>query len=252
MNCHDVKLLIQPYADGELEALRMREAEEHFRACPACAQSLAALQSLKKSVGSDSLFFNAPNALRQNLRAQLRAQAGATPERKSWNWNFVPTASIGFAAACLALMLTVIANRPSAQQRLAQEVVAGHVRSLMANHTLDVVSTDRHTVKPWFNGKLDFSPPVKDLAAQDFPLIGGRLDYLDGHTTAALVFQRNKHVINLFIWPANETDSKPVEAAPIQGYSLVHWSEGGMVFWAVSDLNEANLMDFARDFSLTP
>jgi anti-sigma factor RsiW len=110
------------------------------------------------------------------------------------------------------------------------------------------VSTDQHTVKPWFNGKLDFSPPVKDLAAQQFPLIGGRLDYINGRSVAALVFHRAKHVINLFIWPANTTDSKPVPVTTIQGYNVIHWSEANMTFWAVSDLNEKELMEFIQDF----
>jgi anti-sigma factor RsiW len=111
------------------------------------------------------------------------------------------------------------------------------------------VSTDQHTVKPWFNGKLDFSPPVKNLAAQEFPLIGGRLDYVGGHSVAALIFQRHKHIINLFIWPAQENDSKPASSISLQGYNVIHWSEAGMTFWAVSDLNEKELMEFARDFA---
>jgi anti-sigma factor RsiW len=119
----------------------------------------------------------------------------------------------------------------------------------MANHMLDVVSTDQHTVKPWFNGKLDFSPPVKNLAEQEFPLIGGRLDYIGGHSAAALIFQRHKHIINLFIWPAQENASKPKSSMSLQGYNVIHWSEAGMTFWAVSDLNEKELMEFARDFA---
>jgi anti-sigma factor RsiW len=113
---------------------------------------------------------------------------------------------------------------------------------------LDVVSTDQHTVKPWFNGKLDFSPPVKDLAAQQFPLIGGRLDYIGGRSVAALIFHRNKHVINLFIWPANGKDVKPATSASIQGYNVIHWSEAEMTFWAASDLNEKELMEFVQDY----
>jgi anti-sigma factor RsiW len=121
----------------------------------------------------------------------------------------------------------------------------------MADHMLDVVSTDQHTVKPWFNGKLDFSPPVKDLAAQEFPLIGGRLDYIGGRSVAALVFQRHKHVINLFIWPANGKDMNPARSAAMQGYNVIHWVKAEMTFWAVSDLNEKDLMEFVQDYDST-
>jgi anti-sigma factor RsiW len=119
----------------------------------------------------------------------------------------------------------------------------------MASHMLDVVSTDQHTVKPWFNGKLDFSPPVKNLAEQEFPLSGGRLDYLGGRSVAALVFQRHKHVINLFVWPAPLKDSPPAPVTAIQGYNVIRWSDASMDFWAVSDLNGKELIEFARDYA---
>ena len=121
--------------------------------------------------------------------------------------------------------------------------------SWLGSHVLDVASTDQHTVKPWFNGKVDFSPPVKDLAAEGFPLTGGRLDYVGGHTVAALVFQRNKHIINLFVWPTKEADSKPATIKPSQGYNLIRWSKGGMAFWTVSDLNQKELMEFVQHFT---
>jgi anti-sigma factor RsiW len=252
MNCQQAKPLIDPYADGELEAAAILELEQHLQSCAACGRAWQNLRSLKKALKQDALYFTAPPELRRHVKAQLRA-AG---EMKHWwnprDWPWLTAASAGLAVACLALLLTVTLVRPSAQQQLRGEIVSSHVRSLMENHMLDVVSTDQHTVKPWFNGKLDFSPPVKDLAAQEFPLIGGRLDYLDGHDTAALVFRRHKHIINLFVWPVKETNLKPVSFAPIQGYNLIHWSEAGMTFWAVSDLNEKELMEFAQDYATTP
>jgi anti-sigma factor RsiW len=248
MNCQQAKPLIDPYADGELEAAAILELEQHLQSCAACGKVWRNLQSLKKALKQDSLYFAAPEELRERIKAKLPSPPRRVPQKEAWNWNWLTTVMSGLAAACLVLLLTVTMNRPASEPRLAQEVVSSHIRSLMANHMLDVVSTDQHTVKPWFNGKLDFSPPVKNLAQQGFPLTGGRLDYLEGRDVSALVFQRNKHVINLFIWPAKEKPTNPTAITSVQGYHVIHWSEGEMVFWAASDLNEKELMEFAQDF----
>jgi anti-sigma factor RsiW len=245
MNCQQAKPLIDPYADGELEAAAIPELEGHLQTCADCALAWRNLQGLKKTLKSEALYFTAPAELRRRIKAELPSPAKAAPRRPAWNWNWLTTAMSGALAVCLALLLLV---RPSSPQPLAQEIVSSHLRSLMGNHLLDVVSTDQHTVKPWFNGKVDFSPPVKNLTPEGFPLLGGRLDYLDGRGVAALVFQRQRHFINLFIWPAKEPDTKPAALAPRQGYHLIRWSETGMEFWAVSDLNEKELMEFVRDF----
>jgi anti-sigma factor RsiW len=248
MNCPQARPLIEPYADGELDAATILELEKHIHDCPACALAWRNLQGLKKALKQDALFFTAPKELRQRVQAELHSQFAARPWWSFLNWNRLTAATTGFATACLALLLGVTLTRSPAQQQLTQEIVSSHIRSLMASHVLDVVSTDQHTVKPWFNGKLDFSPPVKDLVAQEFPLIGGRLDYLGGRSVAALVFQRHKHLINLFIWPAKENRAQPTSFTPIQGYNLIHWSEADMAFWAVSDLNEKELMEFVQDY----
>jgi anti-sigma factor RsiW len=248
MNCQQAKLLIDPYADAELEASAILELEKHLQSCSACALALRHLQSLKKTLKQDALYFTAPAELRQRIEAELPSPAKAVPQRVAWNWNWLTTAMSGAFAVCLALLLTVTMFRQPSDQPLAREVFSSHIRSLMPGHLMDVVSTDQHTVKPWFNGKVDFSPPVKDLAVQEFPLIGGRLDYIDGRNVAALVFQRHKHVINLFIWPAKEKDSEPARVTAIQGYNSIHWSQAQMTFWAVSDLNEQELMEFVQDY----
>jgi len=245
MNCQQAKPLIDPYADGELEAAAVLELEKHLQSCSACASAWRNLQRLQKTLKQDALYFTAPDELRRRIKSELPFPAEAVPLRHAWNWL---TAVMSGAAACLALLLAVTLTRPSSEQPLAQEIVSSHIRSLMANHVMDVVSTDQHTVKPWFNGKLDFSPPVKNLAAQEFPLIGGRLDYIGGRGVAALIFQRHKHVINLFIWPAREKDSQPASLTPIQGYNIIHWCDAGTTFWAVSDLNEKELMEFVQDY----
>lgn len=247
MNCQEARPLIDFYADGELDAARILELEKHFAACPKCQTEWRNVQMLKKALQQDALYFSAPNDLRRAIKAELRKEPEAKPRFGFWRWWTAVGA--GFAMACLVLLAATSYTRTSADQRLAQDIVSGHVRSLMADHTLDVVSTDQHTVKPWFNGRLDFSPPVKDLAAQQFPLVGGRLDYIDGHSAAALVFHRNKHVINLFVWPAKGSDSNPTELSPIQGHHLVRWSKAGLTFWAVSDLNDKELLEFAQAFN---
>jgi len=248
MNCQQAKPLIDPYADGELEAAAILELEKHIHDCSTCALTWRNLQTLKKTLKQDALYFTAPAELRQRIKSELPSPRRAV-SRPAWNWSWLTTAMSGAFAVCLALLLLVTQTRRSPEQQLAQEIVSGHVRSLMPGHLMDVVSTDQHTVKPWFNGKLDFSPPVKDLAAEGFPLTGGRLDYLSGRSVAALVFQRHKHIINLFVWPAREADSKAASVTPGQGYNLIHWSEAGMVFWAVSDLNKKELMEFVQDFA---
>jgi len=249
MNCQQAKPLIDPYADGELDAAAILELEQHLQSCSACGVALRNLQSLKKTLKQDALYFTAPEELRRRIQSELPSPPKPAPLWPAWNWNWLTTVMSCAAAASLALLLTVTMTRHSSEQPLAQEIVSTHIRSLMANHLMDVVSTDQHTVKPWFNGKLDFSPPVKNLAEQEFPLIGGRLEYIGGHSAAALIFQRHKHIINLFIWPAQENDSNPASSMSLQGYNVIHWSEAGMTFWAVSDLNEKELMEFAQDFA---
>lgn len=249
MTCQQAKALIDPYADGELQTSVILELEQHLQTCAACALAWRNVQNLKKALKQDAVYFTAPAELRQRIKAELPSPSGAAAQRPTWNWNWLTTGLSGALAVCLALLFVVTQARPSAEQQLGQEVVSSHVRSLMGSHLMDVVSTDQHTVKPWFNGKLDFSPPVKDLAAEGFPLAGGRLDYLDGRSVAGLVFQRHKHIINLFVWPTKEADSKPTAVKPSQGYHLIKWSEGGMAFWAVSDLNQKELMEFVEDFT---
>ena len=252
MTCEQARPLIQPCADGELDSARSLELEQHMRDCSSCALVSRNQHALKKAMKDSALFFRAPAGLRRRIKAELYPAAGSEPKRTPWNWSWLTTAATAFAAVCLALLLAVTLTRPSARQQLAQEIVSSHIRSLMAEHALDVASSDQHTVKPWFDGKVTFAPPVKDLAAQEFPLAGGRLDFLGGHSVAALVYRRHKHLINLFIWPTSEADSKPAAFAPLQGYTLIHWSQAGMTFWAVSDVNANELLEFSQLWDNTP
>jgi anti-sigma factor RsiW len=178
------------------------------------------------------------------VRGSLREAAKAPPTPRALPWRGLSL------AAALAVVVLLVGGlwrgglTPGADDTLTGEVVASHVRSLMAAHLADVPSSDKHTVKPWFDGKLDFSPPVEDFAAEGFPLVGGRLDYLDNRPVAALVYMRQKHVINLFIWPVSGGSAPLTQPASRQGYNVFRWTTGGMTYWAVSDLNTTELREF--------
>lgn len=248
MNCSEVKNLIPAYLDGELDAAHNVAMEKHLRECTACARIREGQQTLKSALGGSELQFKMPAALRRSIVSGLRQTAEPKPRGSFW-WS--PWFAGATTAAVVALSVIFIAinfNPSLSQDRLAGEITSSHVRSLMANHLMDVASTDQHTVKPWFDGKLNFAPPVKDLVSQGFPLTGGRLDYIDGHSAAALVFMRQKHVINLFIWPSADPMKAPGAAITRNGYHLVRWAESGMTFWAVSDLNEKELVQFAETY----
>jgi anti-sigma factor RsiW len=243
--CPEAQTLIHGYIDGELDLTKCLEIEEHLAACPACAQAHAGFQAVRTAVQNSSLFFQTPSGLAKRVQSSLRG--GIHAER-------IPGVSrrrLLAVAASLALVTTVgwglfrgLSAR-SADVFLTQELVASHVRSqMLASHRFDVASSDPHTVKPWFEGKLDFSPPVKDLVADGFPLVGGRLDYLYGRAVAALVYQRRKHSINLFIWPSSPGDEAAPKKATRQGFHILQWTGSGMTFCAVSDLNEDELHEF--------
>jgi anti-sigma factor RsiW len=212
--------------------------------CRLCAQAYEERRALQRVVGGSGLSYKAPPELQQKIRFALRREANAEkPSRTVPRRWFNAAASLAIAALALLVVLPFL--RGGADDDLvAREVLAGHVRSLMANHLADVPSSDKHTVKPWFDGKLDFAPPVEDFAAQGFPLIGGRLDYIDNRAVAALVYQRKKHFINVFIWPAQSDRKSPIKKVERQGYDLFHWTKGGMNYWVVSDLEQGDLRNF--------
>ena len=249
MSCELTQRFIPGYMDGELDLVRTIEMEMHVERCAACAQKLENQQELRAALWRSSLAYAAPAVLRDRIQSSLRASSGVgiqerpfkSPSLQIWQW--------AGAVAVLALFSLTgwqLTARHSSDQRIAGEVFSSHVRSLEANHLMDVVSTDQHTVKPWFDAKLDFSPPVEDLANNGFPLVGGRLDYLEGREVAALVYQRREHMINVFVWP-NPTGSKAIQAIESrQGYNIMRWSHGGFQCWAVSDVAPSDLAEFVR------
>lgn len=257
MSCSRVQGLLNGYIDGELDLLTSLDIEEHLNGCASCSKQRQALEKLHTAFSDRSLYHPAPAALEKRIRSSLK-KTGAVTERRpalSGPWLVPAVALLAVLMFLAGLFGPGLLGRglfaPNPDTSLAQQVQNAHIRSLMADHLMDVTSSDQHTVKPWFNGKLDFSPPVTDLAAQGFPLVGGRLDYLDGHPVAVLVYRRNKHIINLFIWPSSEKQPgpQPVQStSPQNGYNLFHWNQSGMTFWTISDLNVEELMIFIRDF----
>ncbi len=200
---------------------------------------------LSALIKSEASRYEAPVDLRASIRAAISpARVAASP---SW-WRRLQWPQVGAAFACgilVSLALTRLIPQPDASDRLAEEVVASHVRSMMVAHLSDVISTDQHTVKPWFSGKLDFSPPVHDLTKDGFALAGGRLDYIGQRPVAALVYQRNKHVINVFVWPASNESPTGLPQSR-QGFNIAAWADAGMQFWAVSDISADELKTFAQ------
>lgn len=249
MNCDDARRLIAAYSDGELDLVRSLEVEEHLRSCDSCASARENLRALKQA--AHSAYFRAPDGLRESVLTAVRASEpipqNVVVRRASRSWI---TTGLALAAGIL-LGFFVAQNlyRDSREQRLLAALTDSHVRSLIGTHLTDVISSDQHTVRPWFEGKLDFAPPVEDLSGQGFPLVGGRAEYIDGRAVAALVYERRKHFINLFVWPGEAGNQEVKGEKPQRGYNIVRWRAAGMNHSAVSEIAEDDLRKFAAAFS---
>jgi anti-sigma factor RsiW len=251
MNCRECFDYVDAYIDNELDVTATIAVEQHLRDCPKCQQLLEARKVVGALLDNPQLSFEAPDSLLGRIQTALPVTRSEVKPRTSRRlvipWYTVPLA---MAATIVAILGLVYLDQGGAFERsrdntFAQEVISSHVRSLLAAHLFDVPSTDQHTVKPWFDGKLKFSPPVHDFADHGFRLTGGRLDYLDGREVAALVYQRRLHVINLFIWPSESGRTTVVKSFTKDGYNVSHWEHDGFVFWAVSDVNAEDLTAFA-------
>lgn len=245
MTCRELRTLLHGYMDGELDLVRNVEIEEHLRTCGECSRIYQAQLALRSALQSDELYFRAPAGLERKVR-----MATQKPERMSWlprpqvpDW--IGAALAAAAVVALAFFVPPMISRSSETERIAQDVASAHIRSLMPGHLTDVPSSENHTVKPWFAGKLDFSPPVVDLSAEGFSLVGGRLDYAAGRPVAALVYRRGKHLINLFVWPSAAAHESSESGDARQGYNLLFWTRGQSNFCAISDVNRDELRRFA-------
>jgi anti-sigma factor RsiW len=246
VNCSDFRTFLHGYMDGELDLVRHVEMEDHLRTCGACSRIYQAQLAQRSALKSGELYFRAPAHLERQVR-----MAAQQAERKSWLPRLRMPGWIGAAVAAavvvaLAMFVWPMLSRPSLTERISQDVVSAHVRSLMPGHLTDVLSSEQHTVKPWFAGKVDFSPPVADLSAEGFPLVGGRLDYAGGREVVALVYRRGGHFINLFVWPSATAREFAEAGDARQGYNLLSWTHRQTNFWAISDLNATELRQFAR------
>ncbi|HEV2188381.1 MAG TPA: zf-HC2 domain-containing protein [Stellaceae bacterium] len=246
----DKVLLVQAELDGELDAAQAAALEAHRAGCAICQAAQIELLRTRELLRGE-VYESTPEEVRARVMARLRQaepRPVATPTRRRWVWPSVGGFGLGAACAAALAFLLVLPQRDD----LASQLVAGHIRALQPGHLEDVVSTDQHTVKPWFDGRLDFAPPVRDFATDGFPLKGGRLDYLDGRPVAALVYQRDKHIIDVFIWPQSGAPVHLASNTALQGYNVVHWAAEGMNFWAVSDVERVQLDDFVALWRKAP
>jgi anti-sigma factor RsiW len=259
MNCAECEILLHALIDGELDAGHAREVEAHAATCAACGEKLQAFRAMRQAFMHQAMIGaglkeKAPANLRMRIEAALPAPSAQIiaprkffqPSRRSFFGGFAAGTALS-AAVAASLVLTIFRNDQEAT--IADEVVSAHIRSLQAGHLMDVETSDQHTVKPWFNGKLDVAPPVIDLTAEGFTLLGGRLDYIDGEPVASVIYQRRKHVINLFVAQRLGAEHATVSGRTIQGYNVRHWSGQGLDFWAVSDLAGDELDEFVQKIS---
>jgi anti-sigma factor RsiW len=251
MECKESQRWLGADLDGELDPPSAARLAAHLEGCADCRRDYEALAALHTRLRTSATRYAAPPQLARRVRAALAAPAPAPARpRARWSWAWINFGVAGAATAAFLVTLGLYLGRPAQDARLDEELVASHYRALQVDHLTDVASSDQHTVKPWFTGKLDFSPPAYDFAARGYTLLGGRLDYLGGRNVAALAYQHRKHVINVFIWPEAAGQGGGEGASSGHGFHLLGWSDDGLAFRAVSDAaprDLAELRDLVRE-----
>ena len=247
MSCDLTKSVLHGYLDGELDAARAADFERHLISCSECVTALEAQERLRSSILHAGLYERAPVSLRKKVQSNLGGAASkpAVLPVQSAQWRWLALAAMFLLVVLGGWLGLSVLRGERGETTLASAIVDAHLRSLQPGHLEDVQSTDQHTVKPWFDGKIDFAPPVHDFVEQGFPLQGGRLDVVHGRTVAVMVYARRKHLINVFVWPSNEGDSEPVSGSQL-GYHWIDWRKGGMEMCAVSDVNSSDLAELQR------
>jgi anti-sigma factor RsiW len=245
--CEEARPLVHAYVDGELGLAKSLEVEAHLKGCVACAREQSNALALRAAFSSGTFYHEAPAPLEPRVRAAV-CDARRVEHGRGFAIGYLGWAGAAAAAVLLIAVIVrgVLPLGPPMGDVMMREVVNDHLRSLTQNHLTDVLSSNQHTVKPWFDGRLNFTPPVEDLSAEGFPLVGGRLDYLDNRPVAAVVYRQRQHVINLFIFPAEHANDTPPAKQMRAGYNIIDWTESGMVYWAVSSLNAAELEKFTQ------
>ena len=249
MDCTDIRNRLHAYLDQELDLPGATAVDQHLASCEACKKAYAEQSALQSALRSHATYHDAPAGLAQRIRARMGPKQEPKP-RFRFHWQqWLPMGAAVAATALLSWTAAIQYASVSDEEATGERVIAGHARSVVTGHLADVASSDQHSVKPWLSSRLDYSPPVTDLTGAGFPLVGGRLDYLDQRPVAVLVYRHREHMINLFVWPLQEgARAQPVHNLAKRGYNVLHWNDGGMAFWAVSDLNAAEMRDFAAAY----
>jgi anti-sigma factor (TIGR02949 family) len=246
MRCDEIRPRLDAYIDGELAEAERVQLRDHFADCPECGPQAAALERLRDGIRRSAPAYRAPEALRSQIRFALRREAAASLRLARTAPGWLAYAASILLAVAVGSGGTLLITGERQEDTVANELIDSHLRSLLGSHLTDVASSDRHTVKPWFAGRSDVSPPAVDLTPEGFPLVGGRLDLIAGKPVPALVYRRREHVINVFVLPSSRGDLGT--SLTRRGYSLRHWDEGDLGFWAVSDAAPTELAEFERIF----
>lgn len=237
--------ILQAAFDGELDPGARLAVEDHIRECAGCRGELERLRDLRNAIRLRAPRYSVPEGFENQVRTALRDSTTVKMPAKTNYRRLLAAAAILLFMIGIVAQWLVIQGRQEEKRLLARAIVTSHVRSLMPGHLIDVPSSDQHTVKPWFAGKLDFSPEVKDLKDKGFELVGGRLEYLEGHTVAAIVYKRRQHLINVLVWPEQgKGQMEPRVVGSESGYNSVQWRRNEITYWAVSDLNAQELLGF--------
>lgn len=254
MDCTEIRSRLHPYLDRELDLEGAVAIERHLASCPACQAIFARQAALQAGIRTHARYHSAPPAMANRIRAMINTQVAGASAARARRWpqlsQWLQLGAAAAAGAVISWTAVIQYAGVSADERVAEQVITGHARSIVTAHLVDVPSSDRHTVKPWLSSKLDFSPTVVDLADAGFPLVGGRLDYLDDRPVAVLVYHYRQHVIDLFIWPEQDgRGDAPLKVMSSKGYNVLRWSEGGMALWAISDVEPGEMRAFAAAYS---